>query len=81
MTGRPARSGTGTPGGHHARPTAHRPLCGRHTHRLRGARLRTLLAAPVAWTDLAAGTLSGLGCATAFGRLAWRRFATKEIMS
>lgn len=40
-----------------------------------------LLAVPVDWTDLAAGTLSGLAYATAFGLLAWRRFATKDITS
>ena len=46
-----------------------------------GAAWADLLAAPVDWTDLAAGTLSGLGYATAFGLLAWHRFATKDITS
>ncbi len=40
-----------------------------------------LLAAPIDWTDLAAGTLSGLAYATVFGLLAWWRFATKDITS
>ena len=40
-----------------------------------------LLAAPIDWTDLASGTLSGLLYATVFGLLAWRHFATKDITS
>ncbi len=40
-----------------------------------------LLAAPIDWTDLAAGPLSGLAYATVFGLLAWWRFATKDITS
>lgn len=40
-----------------------------------------LLGAPVDWTQLAAGTFSGLAYATAFGLLARRRFAAKDITS
>ncbi|MFN2478319.1 MAG: ABC transporter permease [Pseudonocardiaceae bacterium] len=40
-----------------------------------------LLASPIDWTHLASGAFSGLAYATVFGLAAWRRFATKDIVS
>ncbi|HEY2724916.1 MAG TPA: ABC transporter permease [Pseudonocardiaceae bacterium] len=40
-----------------------------------------LLAAPIDWTHLASGVLSGLAYATVFGLAAWWRFSTKDITS